>query len=61
VKLTRTAGNVWRNPELTCQHVDPQSPLPPSTPATLEVKILVLRGSLEDVLQKVREQSGRLR
>src|SRR5258707_15109169 len=24
--FTRTTGNVWSNPELTCQHVDPQIP-----------------------------------
>ena len=59
--FARTTGTVWSNPELTCQHVDPQSRLAPLTQATLEVKILVLRGSLEDVLQKVREQRGKLR
>ena len=38
--------------ELTCQHVDPQTSLPPGQDATLEVKILVLRGSLNNVLEK---------
>ena len=27
--FARTAGNVWSNPELTCQHVDPQTSLSP--------------------------------
>jgi hypothetical protein len=27
--FTRTTGNVWSNPELTCQHVDPQTSLAP--------------------------------
>ena len=40
--FTRETGNVWSNPELTCQHVDPQTSLPPGQDATLEVKILVL-------------------
>ena len=48
----RETGNVWSNPELTCQHVDPQTSLPPGQDATLEVKILVLRGSLNNVLEK---------
>jgi hypothetical protein len=59
--LTRTTGNVWSNPELTCQHVDPQAPLPPGQTATLEVKILIFRGSLEQVLQKVVAQRNTLK
>ena len=50
--FTREMGNVWSNPELTCQHVDPQTSLAPGQDATLEVKILVLRGSLNNVLEK---------
>ncbi len=51
--FTRTTGNVWSNPELTCQHVDQYVPLPPQGKAVLEVKILILRGSLDEVLKKV--------
>jgi hypothetical protein len=51
--FTRTIGNVWSNPELTCQHVDPQTALAPGQHTVLEVKILVLRGSLDQALQKV--------
>jgi hypothetical protein len=50
--FTRETGNVWSNPELTCQHVDPQISLAPGQGATLEVKILVFRGSLNNVLEK---------
>lgn len=50
--FTRETGNVWSNPELTCQHVDPMAPLPPRATAILEVKILVLPGhSLENALR----------
>ncbi len=59
--FTRETGNVWSNPELTCQHVDPQTPLPPRQEATLEVKILVLRGSLDDALQRAIQQRRSLR
>src|SRR5262245_14463818 len=38
--FTRTAGNVWSNPELTCQHVDPQTSLSPGQRATIELKLL---------------------
>jgi len=51
--FTRETGNVWSNPQLTCQHVDPQSSLVPGQLAVLEVKILVVQGSLQDVLTSV--------
>jgi len=50
--------NVWSNPELTCQHVDPQARLSPGGRATLEVKILVFQGSLDEVLKKAQAQRG---
>jgi hypothetical protein len=59
--FTRTTGNVWSNPELTCQHVDPQSPLEPGQHAVLEVKILIFRGTLEQALQKVIAQRSGLK
>jgi len=58
--FTKTAGNVWSNPELTCQHVDPEKPLPPGGKAVVEVKILIFEGTLDQVLQKVRAQRGSL-
>jgi hypothetical protein len=59
--FARNPGNVWTNPELTCQHVDPQTALSPHQTAVVEMKILVLRGSLEDVLQRVVSQRGSLK
>jgi hypothetical protein len=59
--FTREVGNVWSNPALTCQHVDPQSALPPGGEAILEVKILVVRSSLGDALQRARQQRGTLK
>ena len=50
--FSREAGNVWSNPELTCQHVDPQKTLAPGEKATLEMKMLVMRGSLDDALHR---------
>lgn len=54
-------GNVWSNPELTCQHVDPQRSLAPRQSAVLEMKLLVLRGSLSDALQRAVQQRNSLR
>jgi hypothetical protein len=54
--FARETGNVWSNPALTCQHVDPQTPLGPNQRATLEIKMLILRGSLDDALRRARAQ-----
>lgn len=59
--FTRTTGNVWSNPELTCQHVDPTPPLPAHGRAVVTLKLLILHGSLEDALARVRAERERLR
>jgi hypothetical protein len=59
--FSRSPGNVWSNPELTCQHVDPQSALNPGQRAFTSVKILVIRGSLDAALEKARRQGDALR
>jgi hypothetical protein len=59
--FTHTVGNVWSNPELTCQHVDPQASLAPGQRTELEVKILIFPGSLDQTLQKVEAQRDSLK
>jgi hypothetical protein len=59
--FTRHTGNVWSNPELTCQHVDPQARLSPGEAATLETKILVVRGSLDEVFEMAVQQRHSLK
>jgi hypothetical protein len=54
--FAKTTGNVWSNPELTCQHVDPEKPLGPGGRAVIEVKILIFGGTLDEVLRKVTSQ-----
>ena len=54
--FTHNTGNVWSNPELTCQHVDPQAALSPGEEAILETKILVIRGLLDDVFKMAMRQ-----
>lgn len=58
--FTHNTGNVWSNPELTCQHVDPQASLSPGEEAILETKILVIRGSLDDVFKMAMQQRDSL-
>jgi hypothetical protein len=52
-------GNVWTNPELTCQHVDSQASLKPGGTASLEVKTFLFRGNLEQLLAKVKAKRER--
>jgi hypothetical protein len=59
--FTRTTGNVWSNPELTCQHVDPQAALSPGEEAILVTKILVVRGSLDYAFETAMRQRDSLR
>jgi hypothetical protein len=58
--VTRETGNVWSNPALTCQHVDPQASLAAGQRVTLEVKLLVVQGTLDDVLRLARAQRARM-
>jgi hypothetical protein len=59
--FARQAGNVWSNPELTCQHVDPQTSLPAGQRAVIEVKLLIIRGSMQDALDTAVRQRGSLK
>lgn len=59
--FTRNAGNVWSNPELTCQHVDPQAALSPGEEAILETKLLVVQGSLDEVFKMAMQQRDSLK
>ena len=59
--VARDAGNVWSNPELTCQHVDPQTSLPAGQRAVIEVKLLIIRGSVQDALDSAVRQRGSLK
>ena len=59
--FSRKPGNLWTNPELTCQHADPDISLPRHSKGFVEEKILIFRGTLEDVLSKVTAQRGELK
>jgi hypothetical protein len=51
---------VWSNPELTCQHVDPQATVGPGAVVTLDTKILFVRGSLDDAFALAMRQRDSL-
>lgn len=58
--FSRKPGNLWTNPDLTCQHADPEIPLPHRSKGIAEEKILLFRGTLDDVFRDVEEQRGTL-
>jgi hypothetical protein len=58
--FSRDAGNVWSNPELTCQHVDPQVTLPAGRTATTEVKLLVMPATLAAAYERAVQQRAAL-
>jgi hypothetical protein len=55
-ELRPHSGQRWSNPELTCQHVDPQTSLSPGQRATIELMMLVILGSLDDALERAIQQ-----
>jgi hypothetical protein len=59
--FTRNTGNVWSNPELTCQHVDPQAAPSPGEAAILETKVLIIRGSLDEAFKLAMQQRESLK
>lgn len=59
--FARDPGNVWSNPELTCQHADPERPLGHGSAAVFEVKILIFKASLDEAPRRVRAQRQTLK
>jgi hypothetical protein len=59
--FTRTTGNVWSNPDLTCQHVDPETSVAMGQRAVTEVEVLIFKGTFDDALRKVRVRRSGLR
>ncbi len=57
---TRETGNVWSNPERTCQHAPISSaPLAPGATVRLEVKTFVAKAGLAEILGLVRAERAR--
>ena len=50
---TRETGNLWTNPERTCQHADPSINLKPGETKSLQLKTFIIKGNLDQLLQVV--------
>jgi len=59
--FSRNPGNLWTNPDLTCQHADPEIALPRHSKGAIEEKTLLFLGTLDDVVTKVRQQRATLK
>lgn len=59
--FSRDAGNVWSNPELTCQHADEEAPLSKGGSVQTEEKILIFKGTLDEALQRMETQRSSLK
>jgi hypothetical protein len=50
---TKETGNLWTNPERTCQHADPGLELKTGSQGILELKAYVYKGNMEEMLFKI--------
>jgi len=56
---TQETGNLWTNPERSCQHADPSISLKPGESKTLRLKTFIFKGTLDRLLDLIdNEQSG---
>jgi len=56
---TAETGNLWTNPERSCQHADPAVTLQPKETKSLRLTTFIYKGDLSEVLQLVnREQAN---
>jgi len=53
---TATTGNMWTNPERSCQHADPSTKLPARGEGILNLRTFVYKDSLERLLKYVDQQ-----
>ena len=55
---TRETGNLWTNPERSCQHADPSVSLKPGESKSLQLKTFVLQGTLTELLRVIDNYKG---
>jgi hypothetical protein len=53
---TKETGNVWTNPERSCQHADPSISLKPGESGILKLKTFIVNENLDELLNKIRQQ-----
>jgi hypothetical protein len=51
---TKETGNLWTNPERSCQHADPAVNLAPRETRVLELKTFIIKGKLDQLLTLIK-------
>lgn len=54
--FTRRSGNLWTNPERSCHHADPSTPLPAGSAAHVDLTVFIVRGTPADLLDLIRHE-----
>lgn len=54
---TKETGNLWTNPERSCQHADPAITLNPAETKILNLKTFVIKGNLQNLLELVKKEN----
>jgi len=53
---TKETGNLWTNPERSCQHADPAATINAGQTKIIELKTFIVKGGLEQLLKIVDEE-----
>jgi hypothetical protein len=53
---TKETGNLWTNPERSCQHADPSITLDAGQTKRIELKTFIIKGNLEQLLKMVNSE-----
>jgi hypothetical protein len=53
---TQETGNLWTNPERSCQHADPSVSLKPGESKSLQLKTFIFKGTLGELLPLIDKQ-----
>jgi len=53
---TKETGNLWTNPERSCQHADPAVDLNAGEIKTLELKTFIIQGTMDQLLDLVNHE-----
>ena len=56
---TSETGNLWTNPERSCQHADPSVFLKPGDTKSLELKTFIFQGGLDKLLSHINREGSK--
>ena len=57
--FTKVTGNLWTNPERSCQHADPAVDLDAGETKSLELKTFIIKGDLGELLELINKEMNK--